>query len=72
MPFEMVPTEDPLPADARSCLLRAARRQLLTLTDEMRRLESLSIKYAAAPMAATQQEIDCLSSGIAWLWRLPG
>lgn len=70
--FTLTGPDEPLPADARACLLRAARRALLNLTDEMRRLENMPIRYAHAPMEATQAEMDCLSLGIAWLWRLPG
>lgn len=70
--FTLTTPEDPLPADSRACLLRAARKQLLDLQDELKRLEELPAKYAQAPRAATQQEVDCLAIGIAWLWRLPG
>lgn len=60
---------DVLGAEERSCLLRAARRRLLELTDDMRRLESLPSHYAAAPMEATHAEMACLSRGVSWLWR---
>lgn len=60
---------DPLGAEERSCLLRAARQRLLELTDEMKRLEILPAHYASGPVEATQAEMACLSRGVSWLWR---
>jgi hypothetical protein len=62
------PPAEPLKAEERSCLLRAARRRLLELQDEMTRLQHLPARYAAAPIEATQSEMDCLSRGVKWLW----
>lgn len=60
---------DPLPPEQRSCLLRAARRGLLALEDELERHRHLDPRYAGAVVEATQMEMDCLQAGIAWLWR---
>lgn len=52
----------------RSCLLRAARKQLLLLQDEIDRLDRLPLPYAIAPREAAQEEHDCLARAVAWLW----
>lgn len=49
----------------RSCLLRAARNELLRLQSEHDRLTIIS--YAAACDVAL--EVRCLEKAIAWLWR---
>lgn len=56
--------------DARACLLRAARQQLLRLKDEHDQLQEMAVNDAtqcAADEAA--MEIACLQRGVAWLWR---
>jgi hypothetical protein len=61
---------DPLPADQRSCLLRAARREVRRLESEVQRHELiLPAKYAAGPLTAARVELECLSLAVAWLWR---
>lgn len=61
--------DEPLTVEQRSCLLRAGRRGLLGLEDELARHRNLDARYAAAVIEATQMEIDCLQGAIAWLWR---
>lgn len=67
--FRVVDLEDPLHVEWRSCLLRAARRALMAMEDELERHRHLDSRYAQAVIDATQMELDCLQAGIAWLWR---
>lgn len=48
----------------RTCLLRAARKELLQLFDDKHRLEMQGSIVAEQILS----EIECLSSGIKWLW----
>lgn len=48
----------------RSCLLRAARKELLQLFDDKHRLEMQGSIVAEQVLA----DIECLSTGIKWLW----
>lgn len=67
--FRVLGPEDPLDVEQRSCLLRAARRGLLAMEDELERHRHLDSRYAQAVIDATQMELDCLQAAIAWLWR---
>lgn len=71
MTFEIVSGPDPLGAEAKSCLLRAARTELRKLRAELHRLQLLPVRYAGGPILATEAEIDCLAKGISWLWNQP-
>lgn len=55
-----------LSAMARTCLLRAARIELVRLTDERDRMHTITAPGASA---SVQAEIDCLQEAVAWLWR---
>lgn len=57
----------PLSVSVRSCLLRAARKELRVLKDEHDALELIGMD--AADSVTT--EIDCLNQGVSWLWRYP-
>lgn len=72
MPPDVPGDPEKLPTEQRSCLLRAARRGLLSLEDELERHRLLDARYAGAVVEATKMEIDCLQQGIAWLWRQTG
>lgn len=60
---------DPLPIEQSACLLRAARRELRHLQAELHRMEELPARVSAGPIVVTQQEIECMSLAVAWLWR---
>lgn len=68
-----VPASDPEPAppalrvSERTCLLRAARIELLRLKDEFYRLQDM--QSSEIVLLAAASEVDCLSKGIEWLWR---
>lgn len=64
----LLPGEQPLGADERACLLRAARRQLRALQAELHRLEQLPSIYAMGPVSAAQAELNCLMRAVNWLW----
>lgn len=61
---------DLLTPEQKSCMLRAAREKILMLSSELDRLRSLPTRYAGGPIAAVEQEIECLSAGVSWLWKL--
>lgn len=63
---------DTLTDEVKTCLLRAARRELNILQAEAYRLAQLNSRYAAGPIAANAAEIECLSAGISWLWNHKG
>lgn len=52
----------------RTCLLRAARIELLRLKDEFYRLQDMQASDAVIGCAA--EEVQCLSLAIEWLWLL--
>lgn len=64
------PPQDPLTDEMRACLLRAARKQLDHLQNEVQRLQDLPIVYAHGPIAVVQAELSCLARAVCWLWRL--
>lgn len=61
--------EDTLSVEARSCLLRAARKEMRHLQAEEYRYSQLSQRYASGLREVTQAEMDCLGAGIMWLHR---
>lgn len=61
---------DVLTPEQRSCLLRAARKELEFLSDELDRMQKLPTRYSGGPIQVVEVEIECISSGISWLWRL--
>lgn len=61
--------EDKLTIEQRGCLLRAARRQLLSIDDELTRYKGMDARHVQAVIEATEMERDCLDSAISWLWR---
>jgi hypothetical protein len=61
---------DVLTPEQKSCLLRAARKELDFLTDELKRMKDLPTRYNQGPIAVVEQEIECLSAGVTWLWKL--
>lgn len=65
---------DRLTMDERSCLLRAARKQLLALEDEYNRLVHLGGDTTNPAADSAAMELRCVERGVAWLWRdhLPG
>lgn len=67
MTFEgITPVPERLTSRERTCLLRAARIELLRLKDEFYRLEGMQTSKAVLESAAA--EVQCLSHGIEWLW----
>lgn len=62
-------TPDRLGTDERSCLLRAARKQLLALEDEFNRLQHLSGGEDSGAADSAAMELSCLQRAVAWLWR---
>lgn len=60
---------DDLTPEVRSCVLRACRKQLAALQDELRRLEDLPARYGVGPTQAVAEELACLAVGVSWLWR---
>lgn len=63
------PLADDLTPEVLSCILRACRKQLAALQDELRRLEELPARYGAGPTSAVAEELACLAMGVSWLWR---
>lgn len=61
--------DDILTPEARSCLLRAARKELDFLMDERDRMALLPTRYAGGPIGVVEQEIECLSQAIGWVWK---
>lgn len=61
----------PLGVEAKACMLRELRTGLRKLEAELYRLQNLNRRHARGPIEATEQEIDCLSAGITWLWQIP-
>lgn len=57
---------DRLTMEQRSCLLRAARTQLLVLKDEHSRLTGMD---ATSASDSALVEVRCLEGAISWLWR---
>lgn len=67
MTFEgITPSPERLTDHERTCLLRAARIELMRLKDEFYRLEVMQTSQAVLESAAA--DVDCLSHGIEWLW----
>lgn len=68
------PAPDRLTDDQRSCLLRAARKQLLALEDEYNRLVHIANDAASPAADSAALELRCVQAGVAWLWRdqVPG
>lgn len=58
-------------AAQKACLLRAARKELDMLQDELDRMQRLNRRHQSGPIAAVEAEIDCLSSGVTELWNTP-
>lgn len=71
MNFEVVDGPEPLGAEAKSCLLRAARTAYRQLEAELDRLRTLNRRHMQGPIEATEAEMDCLAAGISWLWNTP-
>jgi hypothetical protein len=72
MTFEVVGGGDtPLSVEARSCILRACRKEMRHLQAEAYRYSTLSQRYASGLLKVTEQEMDCLGAGIVWLNNLP-
>jgi hypothetical protein len=61
---------DVLTPEQKGCLLRAARKELDFLGDELDRMRRLPTRYAGGPIAVVEAEIECLSAGVSWLWKL--
>jgi hypothetical protein len=61
---------DVLTPEQKGCLLRAARKELDFLTDELDRMRRLPTRYAGGPVEVVEAEIECLSAGVSWLWRV--
>lgn len=61
---------DILTPEQKSCLLRAARKELDFLTGELDRMRQLPTRYAAGPVEVVTAEIECLSAAVSWLWRV--
>lgn len=68
MTFEAVPdtNRSRLTDSERTCLLRAARIELMRLKDEFYRLEVMQASQPVLESAAA--DVNCLSHGIEWLW----
>lgn len=67
IPLRKHPLDRPLQIAERSCLLRAARRELSRLKDEHDHLQS--IQGAAEAAQSVDAEVDCLLRATSWLWR---
>jgi hypothetical protein len=61
----------PLTVEMRSCMLRAARRELHRMQADLYRLQSLNVRYMQGPIAVTEQELECLGAAITWLHQIP-
>lgn len=66
------PPETTLTSEQKLCLLRASRRHLRQLQDELYRLQQLNVRHMAGPIQATEAEIECLGAAISWLWNHRG
>lgn len=62
-----VPIGARLTITERTCLLRAARIELLRLKDEFYRLQDMQAAEGALQSAAA--DVQCLSLAIEWIWR---
>lgn len=60
---------DELGVEERACLLRASRKRLLELQDELHKFEGLPGVYGAGPISATMAEVACMARAVSWLWR---
>ena len=68
--FVVVDGGDDLTVESRSCLLRAAKKELRHLQAELYRLQNVGhLRHMQGPIEATESEIECLGKGITWLWR---
>jgi hypothetical protein len=55
----------------KACLLRAARKELDMLANELDRMQRLNRRHMIGPIAAVEAEIDCLAAGVTELWNQP-
>lgn len=60
-----------LTAAQKGCLLRAARKELDMLQDELDRMQRLNRRHMRGPIEAVEAEIDCLSEAVTKVWAMP-
>jgi hypothetical protein len=60
-----------LTAQQKGCVLRACRKEIDMLQNELDRLQKLNRRHLAGAIEAVESEIDCLAAAVTILWNMP-